>query len=127
MRRARAVLFLALALGYLLAALHQAFERHVLCPEHGELLDAVDKADWEADTCESCWKDHESNEGRDHEPCAASALFHCVGTASELSAEAVRPWPSFRCMRTSGSQSILTWRPIYQVAPKHSPTGKLCC
>lgn len=110
-----------LVVGQLAAMVHEAETRHVICPEHGEALEAVKLAGADDGCAQSHWIAVDGDAGGEHAGCEISRALHQAGDAPSpyaattlFVAQAEIP----TAIAPRGPPSIGS---LYRIAPKTSP------
>jgi len=126
MRRRRPALAAAFAavllvIGQLAAMAHEAETRHVICPEHGEALEAVKLAGADDGCAQSHWIAVDGDAGGEHADCEISRALHQAGDTPS-------PFATARLVvaQTDAPVAIAPRAPpavtaLYRIAPKTSP------
>jgi hypothetical protein len=106
--------------GQIAASAHEASTRHVVCPEHGEQLEAVTLAGT-PDRCEhSHWTGIESHGGGAHDECVIVSALHQSSVAPRASQPLSIVTRLSVDATTSPALVVLTFE-RYRIAPKTSP------
>jgi hypothetical protein len=109
--------------GQIAALTHEASTRHVICPEHGEPLEAATLAG-AADHCgASHWTAVGSHSGGAHDECVIVGALHQSGVAPQA------PAPLSIVMRlpagvTAPPAPVVLALERYRIAPKTSPPAR---
>lgn len=121
MRVLLALLMAALLLGDVFRGLHLLHARHVLCAEHGELVDAEDVGTASPGAAGHAEALPGDGDGHHHEHCGLSAAparsaHLCVASATA----SVVPRPVSTLLR-AGHVHVAATRAVLTYAPKQSP------
>ena len=110
-----------LVVGQLAALAHEAATRHVICPEHGEALEAVKLAGADDGCAQQHWIAVDGDTGGEHADCEISRALHQAGVAPSRAA-----LTTFTLAQAEIAVAIAPRAPpvtaaLYLIAPKTSP------
>lgn len=126
MRTRRPVLAAAFAavmlvLGQLAALAHEAATRHIVCPEHGESLEAVKLAGSDDGCAQSHWIAVDGDASGEHADCEISRALHQASAAPARVALVTFTLAQAEVAAAIAPRGPPVTAALYLIAPKTSP------
>ena len=126
MRRRRSALSAAFAVvllvvGQLAALAHEAQTRHVICPEHGEALEAVQLAGADDGCAQSHWIAVDGDRGAEHADCEISRALHQASAAPARVLHVLLGLAQIEATPVAAPRAPTVVSALYLIAPKTSP------
>lgn len=110
-----------LVVGQLAALAHEAETRHVICPEHGEALEAVHLAGADDGCAQSHWIAVDGDRGGEHADCEISRTLHQASAAPARAAQALLVLAAIESTPGAAPRAPPVTSALYLIAPKTSP------